>query len=360
VSVSYTWVGWNRQKNLYDATLAVGIVAFVALFLAIGSLTPPAHRVSFPILLLRALAACAFLMLTCILCIGPLCRLDRRFLPLLYNRRHFGVAMFLVALGHAALSLVWYHGFGDTNIFLSLLISNTNFLSFTQFPFELLGLGALTILFVMAATSHDFWLKNLTPRVWKTLHMGVYLAYALLVMHVALGALQSERSPLFTGMTFASVVVVGCLHLAAGRKESRSDTPLPRDTWVDVCDVDDIPNNRARTVCLAGADASKKERVAVFRFDGKVCAVSNVCEHQHGPLGEGKVVGGCITCPWHGYQYLPENGQSPPPFTEKIHTYRVTLRGRRVLVDPTPLPKGTPVEPAVIPSAAPPEAPSHA
>ena len=24
---------------------------------------------------------------------------------------------------------------------------------------------------------------------------------------------------------------------------------------------------------------------------------------------------GCITCPWHGYQYLPHNGQSPPPFT---------------------------------------------
>jgi hypothetical protein len=39
-------------------------------------------------------------MLTIILSIGPLCRLDRRFLPLLYNRRHFGV---LKALGLAAL-----------------------------------------------------------------------------------------------------------------------------------------------------------------------------------------------------------------------------------------------------------------
>ena len=37
----------------------------------------------------RAFGACAFVMLTVILAIGPLARLDRRFLPLLYNRRHF-------------------------------------------------------------------------------------------------------------------------------------------------------------------------------------------------------------------------------------------------------------------------------
>mgnify|MGYP003753304843 CR=1 FL=1 len=46
----------------------------------------------------------------------------------------------------------------------------------------------------------------------------------------------------------------------------------------------------------------------------------NVCKHQMGPLGEGKIIDGCITCPWHGYQYLPANGQSPPPFTEMVKT----------------------------------------
>ena len=55
-------------------------------------------------------------------------------------------------------------------------------------------LGYLVILFVMAATSHDFWLANLTAPVWKALHMLVYVAYALLVGHVALGSLRPERS----------------------------------------------------------------------------------------------------------------------------------------------------------------------
>ena len=47
-------------------------------------------------------------MLTAILAIGPLARLDRRFLPLLYNRRHLGVMTLAVALLHAWSMIDWY------------------------------------------------------------------------------------------------------------------------------------------------------------------------------------------------------------------------------------------------------------
>jgi DMSO/TMAO reductase YedYZ heme-binding membrane subunit len=67
---------------------------------------------------------------------------------------------------------------------------------FIGFPFETLGITALTILFLMAITSHDFWLRFLSPPFWKALHMAVYLAYGLLVLHIALGAMQNQRSPL--------------------------------------------------------------------------------------------------------------------------------------------------------------------
>jgi nitrite reductase/ring-hydroxylating ferredoxin subunit len=90
-----------------------------------------------------------------------------------------------------------------------------------------------------------------------------------------------------------------------------------------------------RVVVLAG------ERVAIFRYDGKISALSNVCQHQNGPLGEGKVIDGCVTCPWHGYQYRPEDGISPPPFTERVPTFRVQTLEGRIFVDPRPLPPGT-------------------
>ena len=48
-----------------------------------------------------------------------------------------------------------------------------------------------------------------------------------------------------------------------------------------------------------------------------------------------------MTCPWHGYQYRLEDGCAPPPFTEKLTTYRVRIAHGVVEVDPRPLPPGT-------------------
>ena len=106
--------------------------------------------------------------------------------------------MFVPALAHGVFSTVQFHALGNVNPLVSLPASNIQFGSVAEFPFEALGLGALVILFLMAATSHDFWLHNLSAPVWKRLHMLVYLAYVLLVGHVALGALQSEPNPLLT------------------------------------------------------------------------------------------------------------------------------------------------------------------
>jgi len=69
--------------------------------------------------------------------------------------------------------------------------------------------------------------------------------------------------------------------------------------------------------------------------------VANACQHQNGPLGEGCVINGHIVCPWHGFEYLPENGCSPAPFTERIATYDVQLDGDRVLVRRKAHPAGT-------------------
>ncbi|MGD9906871.1 MAG: Rieske 2Fe-2S domain-containing protein, partial [Vicinamibacterales bacterium] len=300
-------------------------------------------------LLIRALALTAFLQLHVILSIGPLCRLDRRLLPLLYNRRHLGETMGLVALAHGAFAVVQFHGGGTVNPLVSVL-SSGGWSSTADVPFALFGAGALAILVVMAATSHDFWLHTLTAPVWKTLHMSVYGAYALVVAHVAFGALQSERHPgLAIGLGVGVVWVLG-LHLLAARGERRRDdarAPLPlpppaaaATPWVDVCAVGDIPDTRAVTACIAG------ERVAVFRNGETLSAVSGVCQHQNGPLGDGKIVNGCIVCPWHGYEYAPDTGASPAPFTEKIPTFRVRIADGRVLVDPRPNPPGTFVEPA--------------
>jgi len=342
MSHTYSSIGWNRQKKIYDGVMVAGIVLYLALFVGLGAVVHP--NATIETLLIRAFGTCALLMLHVILCIGPLCRLFPRLLPLLYNRRHLGVTMFLVALAHGGFSLIQFHALGDLNPLVSVLVSNTRYTSLANFPFQPLGLAALLILFLMAATSHDFWLANLTGPVWKRLHMLVYVAYGLIVAHVLLGVLQAETNPILAVTLGNGMAVVLGLHLIAGWRERRLDEPneagKSTGDFVDVCDVAEIKNNRAKIVCLGG------ERVAVFKYDGKVSALSNVCQHQNGPLGEGKIIDGCVTCPWHGYQYLPDSGASPPPFTEKVPTFNVKVINGRVLVDPKPNAAGERVEPA--------------
>ncbi len=341
MGVEYVSVQWNRQKKLYDAVLVGGVAAYLVVFSGLTKLLFP--RVTDEIMLIRAFGTGAFLLLHVILCIGPLCRLNPKFLPLLYNRRHAGVTCFLLGLIHAALVVATYHAGSDTNPILSIFVSSQFHGSIGSVPFQPFGFIALLILFLMAATSHDFWLANLTAPVWKTLHMLVYVAYALLVLHVVFGALQGEASRVYVGVMALGLMTVLGLHLIAAQRERKTDGTNgteATDDYVEACAVADIPENRARIVCLSG------ERVAIFKYDGKISAVSNVCQHQNGPLGEGKIVYGCITCPWHGYQYQPDTGASPPPFVEKVPTFNVRVQNGRVFVHPKPNPAGTKTEPA--------------
>lgn len=345
MSHAYRPVNWTPFKLRFDAWMLAGIAAYLLAFVLGSTLGLPDGQSFTPVqVLIRATGTLAFLQLSFLLCIGPLARLTPRFKPFLHNRRHLGVATFLVAVVHGGLVTLWYHGFGELNPLLSLLVSNPRYDSLAGFPFEVLGLVALALLFLLAATSHDFWNANLGPGRWKAIHLLVYPAYALLVAHVALGALQSETHPLMSLALVAAVTPVVGLQLWAGWLASKADLQVPAGSdWLQVGPALDIPDNRAQVVEPLGA-----ERIAVFRYDGQVAAVSNVCRHQGGPLGEGRVIDGCITCPWHGYQYRPEDGCSPPPFTERITTYRTRVVQGVVWVHPVPLPPGTPVAPSRI------------
>jgi sulfoxide reductase heme-binding subunit YedZ len=344
MGVKYEAVQWNRQKKKYDITLWVMVLGIMVVFVSSQLLMYP--QITVETLIIRATALTAFLLLHLILMIGPLTRLDQRFLPLLYNRRHLGLSMFLIAMVHGAFSIIQFHALGDINPIVSVFTSNQNYQTISEFPFQILGFFALIILFFMAATSHDFWLKNLSPKIWKALHMSVYIAYALLIAHVATGALQYENHPVYWAILILGFVSVAGLHIATGineyqRLSNKKNTAL-EEGFIEVCSASEIPDDCAKTVFING------QNIAIFKYDGVISAVHNVCKHQMGPLGEGKIVDGCITCPWHGYQYLPQNGQAPAPFTETLHTYAVKVLDGKIWVNPRPKPEGTFVEPAKV------------
>lgn len=341
MSVHYAPILWNRQKKIYDIVLLTFVLVYLVVFFILSGQF--SALITFETTLIRATATLAVLLLHIILAIGPLARINTKLLPLLYNRRHLGVTMFFIALIHGVFSILQFSSLGNKIALVALFSTNTNYTSFIDFPFQVLGFIALVIFFLMAATSHDFWLKNLSPKIWKALHMMVYVAYALILMHVVLGVVQLETAPIMLFLIVGGFISITLLHLVASFKSTNGLNNKTTSDWKFVCLVSDIVDDCAKVVTLNG------ENIAIFKYNDKLSAVNNVCKHQNGPLGEGKIVDGCITCPWHGYQYEPHNGASPPPFDEKVTTYGLKLKGDQVFVNTAPFPEGTEVTPIQIP-----------
>lgn len=345
MTASYRWVQWNPHKKMYDLLMIALSTAFIVVFIVSSSLLYSGQEsISGMILAIRAFGVLSIVLLHVILCIGPLSRLSTLFSPILYNRRHLGVMMFFAALIHAGLVLLFYGAFGVRSPISGIFDGYDSYTSISGFPFEIMGLLALLVLFAMASTSHDFWLAFLSHRVWKSLHMFVYVAYGFVLLHVVFGALQSEPNISLAILLVVGAVLISTLHLVTGFREYDKDQSGAKASthWVDIGAVDEFPMNKGRVICLKNSN-----RVAVFRHENGISAMSNVCAHQGGPLGEGQIVNGCVTCPWHGYQYHAENGQSPPPYTEKVPTYELRVQGERVLLSVEAKEPGTPVAPAL-------------
>src|SRR6266542_2237443 len=132
MSVQYGAITWNRQKKVYDVTLVSLLVLYLVVFVGVGIWRNPSATAE--TLLIRAFGTAAFLLLNVVLCIGPLSRLDRRFLPLLYNRRHLGVTTFLLGLAHGGFALFQFHALGNVNPLVSPFISNPRYGSVADFP----------------------------------------------------------------------------------------------------------------------------------------------------------------------------------------------------------------------------------
>ena len=75
------------------------VTLYIGAFIAVSyRIEPPKDLPAAIDVRIRAFGTCAFFMLTVILSIGPLARLDPWFRKLLFNRRHFGVLTFIIAL----------------------------------------------------------------------------------------------------------------------------------------------------------------------------------------------------------------------------------------------------------------------
>ena len=96
-----------------------------------------------------------------------------------------------------------------------------------------------------------------------------------------------------------------------------------------VAAVADIPEGEVRVVtCAAGRS------LAVSNIEGDLFAIDNVCTHDGGPLGEGRLRGDRVICPRHGAAFDARTGRALTlPAARGVSAYDVTVDGEDVYVD---------------------------
>jgi nitrite reductase (NADH) small subunit len=97
--------------------------------------------------------------------------------------------------------------------------------------------------------------------------------------------------------------------------------------WRRVCDSQELREGEGLEVLVDG------NVVAMFRSEGSVQAIDGMCAHQGGPLARGKVANGCVTCPWHGWQYLLLNGNNATTGKAMLRAYPAKDDGLSIFID---------------------------
>ena len=360
-------------SELFDLWLAMLIaVVFVIAHLAFPHIDPLT-------ITLRTAALTALVLLHVVLLIGPWSRFVPKIRTWYKHRRHLGVVTFLLALLHAGL--------------LFNLLFGRSITAMWSMVFLFFGSVALLVMLVLAVTSWDWFQKHVSLRMWsavhggvfliflaetayvlrlwqqtqverplwatlsligfvvfwiviapwgfapsivkalngwKQLHVLVYVAYASVVLHFYYGA-SVIFGPWMKPAILVLCAVVVASHAAgwirvAQEKKRYAVPESSQEPWHEACAMSELIEGKGKRVDIHGSP------VAIFLHKGNVIACNGFCAHQKGPLWEGKIVSGYITCPWHGWQYSVRDGKAPAGLHDSTPMYETRVENGKVFI----------------------------
>src|SRR5579864_472228 len=100
------------------------------------------------------------------------------------------------------------------------------------------------------------------------------------------------------------------------------------EDWVDLGAANELAKRALQPVI------ARKIVMALSFKEGMFGAVSNVCNHAGGPLGEGLLDGDYLVCPWHHWKFHRSTGAGEPGYEEdRVPSWPVKVEGGRVLVN---------------------------
>ena len=98
--------------------------------------------------------------------------------------------------------------------------------------------------------------------------------------------------------------------------------------WRDAGAVEDLSRSPLTEIKI------ERTRIAISFVNGTFGAISSLCNHVGGPLGQGRLDGEYIVCPWHNWKFHCCQGQGEPGYEQdQVPGYTLKVEAGRVWID---------------------------
>jgi nitrite reductase/ring-hydroxylating ferredoxin subunit/uncharacterized membrane protein len=150
--------------------------------------------------------------------------------------------------------------------------------------------------------------------------------YAISLLCRARGSRAKATLLGLTGMTVMTFggFLGGDLTFARGVGPNAAASEPTLADWTPASQAGAVADGTSACVDVDGA------RVLVDRTSGVMRVIGNTCTHAGGPLHQGAVEDGCVTCPWHASVFRLDDGKAiHGPATVPAAAYEIRGTGER-------------------------------
>jgi multimeric flavodoxin WrbA/nitrite reductase/ring-hydroxylating ferredoxin subunit len=99
-------------------------------------------------------------------------------------------------------------------------------------------------------------------------------------------------------------------------------------TWHDLGPIEPLRTRPLQQLVIG------RHKIALSYVGGQFAAISGVCNHAGGPLGDGALEGDYVVCPWHHYKFHRATGQGEPGFEDdQVPRHELREDGGHLFVD---------------------------
>ena len=88
---------------------------------------------------------------------------------------------------------------------------------------------------------------------------------------------------------------------------------------IEIANIDEFKTTNSKIIIHDGTP------IAIFKIENEFFAIDNRCPHRGASLGDGKLKGNVISCPWHSWKFSIKSGIAIENLNCSVKTFSVFI-----------------------------------